>query len=409
MFFDVVSRAEFLRLCAMFPALSQETALLENAAGRVLAEDVRSGEYLPLTARSCMDGYAVRSRDVFGSGESNPSYLELQAEIEIDVFPQFRLEAGHCARIPTGGCLPEGADAVIMIEHTHDMGGTIEIRKSAAPGDNVMRKGEDAEPGKIIFTAGTRLRIQDAGLLAALGFGSVQVRRRPRLAVLSTGNEVVGVDAVPRPGQVRDVNSFTVRALARDAGSEASFLGIVPDNAQALREALERALAEHDAVFLSGGSSIGTRDLTVDALEALPETSVLAHGVAMSPGKPTILARQGERPVLGLPGQTASAHVVMLMLGLPLLRGLEGDAAAFDDLARPRLRAELARNIASRQGREDFIRVRLEPRPGAMPLAHPVPGRSGLMRTLIQSHGLAAVPATSEGLYAGEDIDVLPY
>ncbi|MGE4292436.1 MAG: gephyrin-like molybdotransferase Glp [Desulfovibrio sp.] len=409
MFFDVVSRAEFLERCASFPITGPETIALENAHGRVLAEDVYAGEYLPQAARSCMDGYAVRSRDVFGSGESNPTYLELQAEIEIDAFPDFRLEPGHCARIPTGGCLPADADAVIMIEHTHDMGGTIEIRKSAAPGDNVMRKGEDAEPGKIVFPAGTRLRIQDAGLLAALGCGEVRVRRRPRLAVLSTGNEVVPVDARPRPGQVRDVNSFTVRALARAAGSKAVFLGIVPDKAVALRTALEQALADNDAVFLSGGSSIGTRDLTMEALETLPETRVLAHGVAMSPGKPTILARQGSRAVLGLPGQTASAHVVMLMLGLPLLRRLEGDAAAFDEATRPRLRAELARNIASRQGREDFIRVRLEHRPGDLPLAHPVPGRSGLMRTLVQSDGLAAIPASSEGLYAGGAVDVLLY
>lgn len=407
MFFDVVSREDFLKRCAAFAPTASEILPLELASGRVLARDVRAAEYLPQAARSCMDGYAVRSRDVFGAGEANPGYLEQQAAIEIDVFPDFRLEPGHCARIPTGGCLPEGADAVVMIEHTLDMAGTIEIRKSVAPGDNVMRKGEDAEPGQVVLPAGTRLRVQDAGLLAALGHAEVEVRRRPRLAVLSTGNEVVPVEAAPRPGQVRDVNSFTVRALARAAGSEAEFLGIVPDRAEALRDALERAFEGHDAVFLSGGSSVGTRDLTIEALEALPETEILAHGVALSPGKPTILARRGGTPVLGLPGQTASAHVVMLVLGLPLLRGLEGDARAFAPSLR--LRAELARNIASKQGREDYIRVRLEARPGALPLAHPVPGRSGLLRTLLQSDGLAAIPAASEGLYAGEHLDVLPY
>jgi len=408
MFFNVVSRLEFLRYCATFPTTAQEEIPLEQAAGRVLAADAVSREYLPLTARSGMDGYAVRARDVFGAGEANPAYLELQAEIEIDACPRFQLRPGHCARIPTGGCLPENADAVVMIEHTHDMGGTVEIRKSVAPYENIMRRGEDAEPGQTVLTAGTRLRVQDAGLLAALGFAAVRVHARPRLAVLSTGNEVIPVDQAPQPGQVRDVNSFSVRALARRAGADAHFLGIVPDRAEELLEAMQQALEQHDAVFLSGGSSVGTRDLTVDVLSRLPDTEILVHGVAMSPGKPTILARQGSKAVLGLPGQTASAHVVMLMLGLPLLRTLEADRTADQWHGFP-VRAELARNIASRQGREDFIRVRLEPRPGDIPLAHPVPGRSGLMRTLLQSNGLAAIPAASEGFYAGDNVDVLTY
>ncbi|SKA95616.1 molybdopterin molybdotransferase [Paucidesulfovibrio gracilis DSM 16080] len=408
MFFNVVSRKDFLLHCSTFPHTPKESVPLEEATGRPLASDVVSQEHLPLTSRSCMDGYALQAKDIFGAGESNPAYLELQAEIEIDAFPEFTLKPGHCARIPTGGCLPANANAVIMIEHTHDMGGTIEIRKSVAPYENVMHRGEDAEPGQTVLTAGTRLRVQDAGLLAALGIGEVTVHQRPKLAVLSTGNEVVPVQNVPRPGQVRDVNSFSIRALARQAGAEAHFLGIVPDKADALRQAMKHALAEHDAVFLSGGSSVGTRDLTVEVLEDLPDTEILVHGVAMSPGKPTILARQGHKAILGLPGQTASAHVVMLMLGLPLLRSLEADADAATPERFP-VRAELTRNIASRQGREDFIRVRLEPRPDDLPLAHPVPGRSGLMRTLLQSHGLAAIPASSEGLYQGQHVNVLTY
>lgn len=408
MFFDVITRPEFLRLTISFPTTETETVSLTEACGRVLAEDMTASAHLPLADRSCMDGYAVRARDIFGAGDSNPAYLDWVADVNIDRFPEFDLLPGQCARIPTGGCLPKSADAVVMAEHTHEMNGTVEIRKSVAPGDNVMRKGEDAEPGRVVLKQGSRLRVQDAGLLAALGVDPVQVYRKPRVAVLSTGNEVVPVHDTPRPGQVRDVNSVTIRSLARQAGAEADFVGIVRDNAVQLRQALEKCLGQYDAIFLSGGSSVGTRDLTIEALESLPDMRILAHGVSMSPGKPTILARQGRKAIMGLPGQVASAHVVMLVLGLPLLRAMEGDAHASTPAELP-LRAVMARNIASKQGREDFVRVRLEPRPNGLPLAHPVPGRSGLLRTLLQSNGLAAIPAESEGCYEGQEVDVFTY
>jgi molybdopterin molybdotransferase len=312
-----------------------------------------------------------------------------------------RLKPGQAARIPTGGTLPEGADAVVMVEHTGELGANaIEVRKTAAPGENVMLPGEDVRHGDPALPAGRTLRAQDLGLLSALGVLEIEVGRRPRVAVLSTGDELVPAGATPRPGQIRDVNSAALCCLAHEAGAEATALGIIPDDLPRLTKALADALAENDVVLVSGGSSLGARDHTNAAMLAQPGASILAHGIAMSPGKPTILARVGGKAIIGLPGQVTSAQVVMAVLVKPFLRHLAGDPAALA-AAPPLFVAELSRNIASRPGREDFVRVRLEARPGAVPLAHPVLGKSGLLKTLLDADGLVAVPANAEGLYKG--------
>jgi molybdopterin molybdotransferase len=406
-FFRVVSRARFEELLRGFPGLPERETVLAEAHGLVLARPVVSGEDLPAGDRSCMDGYAVRAADLFGASEGNPAYLEQAAELAVDTVADFELASGTCARIPTGGFLPRGADAVVMVEHTHPMGGgTIEMRRALAPGENVMLRGEDARAGAEALPAGRLLRAPEIGLLAALGVTRVWTKARPRVGVLSTGDEVVPVEAVPRPGQVRDVNSLTLCGLAREAGFEARSLGLVRDDLAALTDALAQALDQWDVVLVSGGSSVGARDLTVAAIESLPGAEILAHGVDLSPGKPTLLARVGERPILGLPGQVASAQVVMLVLGLPLLRHLAGDGRAFDPARRPLRRAVLARNVASKPGREDYVRVRLDDREDDLPLAHPVLGRSGLLRTLVEAQGLVAIPAPAEGLLGGTEVGV---
>lgn len=406
-FFTIISRADFEALLKEFAPLVAETVPLSRAAGRVLAEDIRAAHDWPLLDRSCMDGYAVNARDIFGSSETNPGYLECTATLSIDELPDTVIMPGECARIATGGVLPEGADAVVMVEHTQEMGdGTIEMRKSAAPGENVMQRGEDARSGEVALAAGTVIRPQETGLAAALGFEELSLVRRPRVGILSTGDELIEVGETPRPGQVRDVNSGTVASLVEQAGGDPTCYGIIKDDLASLSRALEKSISENDLTLLSGGSSIGVRDLTVEALESMNDSELLAHGVALSPGKPTILGRVGGKPVLGLPGQVTSALVVMHVLILPLVRHLQGDEGAFDDNRRPMRQAELARNVASKPGREDYVRVRLEERAGEVPLAHPVLGKSGLLRTMILANGLAAIPAESEGVYEGQMLDV---
>jgi molybdopterin molybdotransferase len=325
-----------------------------------------------------------------------------------------RLAPGQAARIPTGGSLPHGADAVVMVEYTGQLGAanpeiieTIEVRRSAAPGENVMLPGEDVRLGDTALPAGRTLRAQDIGLLAALGVTVIKTGRRPRVGVLSTGDELVPAQATPRPGQIRDVNSAALCCLAVEAGAEAFALGIIPDDLPRLTKALADALAVNDVVLLSGGSSLGARDHTNAAILAQAGAAILAHGIAMSPGKPTILARIGAKAVIGLPGQVTSAQVIMAVLVKPFLRHLAGDASALS-VAPPLFVAELSRNIASKPGREDFVRVRLEARDGAIPLAHPVLGKSGLLKTLLEADGLIAVPANAEGLYKGALCPVWP-
>jgi molybdopterin molybdotransferase len=401
-FLKTLSRLEFQELLLGFAATDTEIVPFHRARGRVLAEDLFAGEDLPAGPRSAMDGYALRAADLFGAGEGSPAYLDCVARIAVNEYPAFALEPGQCAWIPTGGFLPAGADGVVMVEYTQEIGaGTIEVRTSAVPGENVMERGEDAAAGQLALSAGRLLRTQEVGLLAALGVTEVGAHRRPRVGLLSTGDELVPVTIQPAPGQIRDVNSTTTACLAEEAGGEPIGYGIVGDDLAPLTAALARALAECDVVFLSGGSSKGTRDHTVAALEALPGAELLAHGVRLSPGKPTILARVGAKAVVGLPGQ-----VVMTVLGQPFIRHLAGDRQAFDELRRPLRRARLARNLRSSQGREDYVRVHLEPAPGELPAAQPVVGKSGLLRTLLQSQGLLVIPAEAEGFREGEEVDV---
>ncbi len=421
-FLHVLSVEEVVSRLLAFPPLDCETKRLDALSkGSVLSETLLSGEDLPPADRSGMDGYAVQAADLFGASETNPVWLDRIGEIAIDRPPNFTLQSGQCAAIVTGGHLPEGADAVIMVEHTKPFGAdVIEMRRSVAPGEYVMRRGEDAKAGRSLLSAGTVLRAQETGLLAALGVTEVPVIRRPRVSILSTGDELVAPEETPHPGQIRDVNTLALSAMIRPYAEVAAF-GIAPDRLEPLTAALKAALAGDqapaDVVFLSGGSSIGVRDLTLEALQSLGDTEILCHGVALSPGKPLILARCGKTLVWGLPGQVASAQVVMHVLGVPFLRHLAGHSLAsthpqqghaFDQTRWASRQAVLSRNIASRQGREDYIRVRLDySTPGTLPQAVPVPGLSGLLRTLLDSQGVVRIPARLEGLEAGTPVDVL--
>lgn len=437
-FFHVLSVEEVVQKLSALAPLPAENALLfaaDGLEGRALAEDVLARDDVPLTSRSGMDGYAVRAADTFGASESNPAYLTCVARHAIDQQPDCVLEPGQCAGIVTGGIVPEGADAVVMVEHTHCMaegGDCVEIRKAVPPGEYLMLRGEDAREGTVALPAGTALRAQEIGLLAAVGVTAVRVHGRPVVAILSTGDEVLPVDSDLRPGQVRDVNSHALAALVRRAGGIPLLLGIARDTLEDLEAGLRKGMEQADMLLLSGGSSVGVRDLTVAALERLGSADIFCHGVAISPGKPLILAT-APRPaaanapstedatpaatsppatssscvIWGLPGQVASAQVVMMVLGQPFIRHLAGHADAFSQQLWPRCRAELARNVASRQGREDYVRIRLEPREGELPLAVPVPGMSGLLRTLIQSQGVMRIPASLEGFEQGREVDVL--
>ncbi|MCX6697191.1 MAG: molybdopterin molybdotransferase MoeA [Methanoregula sp.] len=373
-----------------------EKVPVEDAFCRVLAGDVRADVDIPGFTRSVVDGYAVRAADTTGAGDAIPSMLTSSGRIAMGATTDRRVGAGECTYVPTGGILPDGADAVVMIEHTELFGDNVLVRKPVAHGENVLFYNEDFAQGEIVLTAGKRLSAQDTGVLAAVGCVMVPVARMPRVGIISTGNELVPVSEIPRAGQVRDVNTYVVSAYVRDHGCIPVVYGIIRDDREPFRAALTRAVAECDAVILSGGSSKDDRDMAAAIIAEQGE--VLIHGVAIAPGKPTIIGRCGTVPVIGLPGHPASAFIVLLVIGRHLLTGMTGETGTVPVM----IPATLALNVPSARGREDYVRVSLKDG-----IATPLFGKSGLLNTLVKSNGVVRVPAESEGLETGSTVEVI--
>lgn len=404
-FFQVKTVTETLEIIHKHygPVRQPVTLPLSQALGMVLAEDIRSTEEVPHFARSTVDGYAVRARDTYGASDSLPAFLDIQGKVEMGKSASLPLKEGQAQGIPTGGMIPEGADSVVMIEHVEEVGELLNVFRQVAPGENIIRAGDDVMAGELVMSAGQRLRPQDLGVLAAIGKTRVTVYPRPVVAILSTGDEIVPADkAQLAPGEVRDINSVTIGAAARACGAEVIDGGIVKDDYAAFlaraRELFERA----DLVILSGGSSVGTRDYTEQVMQALGEPGVLVHGVSIKPGKPTILAKAGEKPIMGLPGHPASALIIFHLFTAPLIARLEGLVPT--ELDR-RIVARIARNIPSAVGRSDYVRVKLEKR-GEEWWAYPVFGKSGLISTLVKSDGMVEIAAQKEGILEGEFVHV---
>ncbi len=406
-FFKVTSLSEVLEYRRLFAPLAAETVDLADAPGRILGEDLVSDADLPPFARSTMDGFAVQAASTFGASEASPAFLTVRGEVAMGRSPDFSIGPGEAARIATGGALPAGSDAVVMLEYAEILDEqTIEVTRSVAPGGHVVEKGEDFSCGQVVLAAGRRLRAQEVGLLAAFGRGRVRVFREPAVGIISTGDEIVPIGDAPGPGQIRDVNTFTLTGQVLDAGGHPVSYGIVPDRYDALRRVLTSALAGSDMVLISGGSSVGARDYTLKVFSDLPESEILVHGMTISPGKPTILARIGEKPVWGLPGHVVSAMVVFTAVVKPFLSHIGGLADGADGQA-VRIPARMARNVASAQGRVEFIRVRLRPE-GDRLLAEPVLGKSGLLHTMVRADGLVTVGMNEEGLEKGDPVEVIP-
>ena len=403
-FFKVVNIEAVLAQAASFAAVSSEKVRLAAAAGRVLAEDIHADIDIPGFSRSTMDGYAVQGGSTFGASEGSPAFFKVAGSVAMGEKPGLSVGPGEAVRIATGGMLPDGSDAVVMVEHTEVLDDeTIEVYKSAAPGQHVIMQGEDMHRGDQVLHRGQPLRPQEVGLLAAVGRTHPDVFRRPRVGIIYTGDEVVPVETVPEAGQIRDVNSAALAAFIDAAGGLPQAYGIVADDAEALLSACQQALQTNDMVLISGGSSVGTRDFTIDVLQALEDAEILVHGVSVRPGKPTILARAGGKPVWGLPGHVTSAMVVFRVLVRPFLEHLAGLAPRY--VRRLHLPARLTRNLPSVQGRVDYVRVQLAAGDGGIE-AVPVLGKSGLIRTMAMADGLLCIDENTEGLDRGSIVPV---
>jgi len=404
-FFEVKRPDEVFEIIDRLHPTGEETISLAEALDRVLSRDLTAPEDLPPFFRSTMDGYAVQAKSTFGASEGLPAFFELAGEMPMGRADGMVVKEGQAVKIPTGAMLPEGADSVVMKEYCHRLDeATLEVARAVSPLENVIQPGDDFRQGVVFLKKGRRLRPQDVGVMAGFGMMDVPVFRKPRVAILSTGDEIVPVDRAPLPGQVRDINQYTLGALCRKAGAEPLLTGLCPDDMDSLKERVQRALTRADSVWISGGSSVGTRDLTLRVFESLPHFELLVHGISISPGKPTIIGRSGSRTVVGLPGHVASALVVAAVFMTRIIFRLSGYAGL------PRnwgveVEALLSQNIESANGREDYVRVKLIETDEGL-TAVPVFGKSGLISTLVDSDGLIRIDMNSEGLYRGDRVKV---
>jgi molybdopterin molybdotransferase len=408
------------------PIIDSESIAVTSSLGRFTASDIFAPHPLPDFPRTTVDGYAVRARDTFGASDSLPAYLTLIGEVPMGDSPSFEIGSGQCALIHTGGMLPNGADAAVMLEYTQsiadskvsrlssetqrqeslDSNSEIEIFKSVADGENLIRIGEDVAQGQLVIPKGTLIRPAEIGGLMALGFTSIHAAKKPRVGLLSTGDEVVDPSQTPRYGQVRDINSYTLGALVEKTGGVAIRYGIFSDSFQVLQEAAAKALSECDVIIITAGSSASTRDMTAEVIRTLGEPGVLVHGINTRPGKPTILGVCNGKAVIGLPGNPVSALVNGYLFVVPVIEKLLGA------LPKPKatVQAKLTVNLPSQAGREDWWPVKLIVNQKSQIVsyeAEPIFGKSNLIFTLASADGLLRIHPDATGLSAGEIVEVV--
>jgi molybdopterin molybdotransferase len=381
-----------------------EVRALEEALHFVLAEPILAGENVPGFDRSTVDGYAVRANDTYGSSETMPGFLTVVGEVKMGEKASIPVGHSEAVYVPTGGMIPPGSDSVMMIEHCEDMNGLLNTYKQVAPGENVIRAGDDMKEGEILLEPGTKLRPQELGAIAALGISHVTVYRRLKVGYLSSGDEIVPFQTKTiEVGQIRDINYLTISGLAIEWGLEVVYGGIVKDDFEEFKNKASLLYDKVDCLILSGGSSVGAKDYTTEVIQSLGEPGVFVHGISIKPGKPTILAIADGKPVIGLPGHPASALIIFRLFGEQILRKLTGERME----KRPnRIYAKITKNIPSAPGRSDYIRVKLVQNNGEW-WAEPIIGKSGLITTLVKSDGMVEITSEKEGIAQGEYVPVI--
>ncbi len=386
-----------------FRSLPGEIIFLEDAYDRVTYEDIFSPEDLPGFHRSTVDGFAVRSVDTFGAKESSPAYLNIKGDIPMGAIPNFSISQGECASIATGGMLPEGSDAVVMIERVNVISqDLIEVPRAVSPWENVIFKDEDVKKGEIVIKAGKRLKPQDIGALAGLGIVEVKVAKKPIVSIILTGDEIIPHTEKVSPGQVRDVNSFTLSGLAAKTGAVPIKMGIVKDDYREIKATIDKAYEISDLVLITGGTSAGVKDMTAKVIDELGSPGVLFHGVSIKPGKPLIGGVCGGKPVFGLPGHPVAVYICFELFVKPVIEQMIG---LQERKVKRLIKAKMARSLHSQAGREDFIRVSLEDRDGQL-WALPLLSKSGLIMSLVRADGIVHIPSDLLGLQEGDEVFV---
>jgi len=386
------------------PIINTEMRVLEEALHFILAEPVIAKENVPGFDRSTVDGYAVKAKDTYGSSESTPGFLTVIGEVKMGEVAELSVGPGEAVYVPTGGMIPKESDSVIMIEHCEDIDSLLNTYKQVAPGENIIRAGEDIREGEILLQKGTKLRPQELGALASLGITHVSVFRKLKVGYLSSGDEIVPYQTENISiGQIRDVNYLTILGLAKEWDVDVQYGGIVKDDFTEFKQRARQLYDQVDCLILSGGSSVGAKDYTTEVIQFLGDPGVFVHGISIKPGKPTILAMANGKPVIGLPGHPASAMIIFKLFGERIIKNLQGEKI---DKKPDRIFARITKNIPSSPGRSDYIRVRLFEDNGEW-WAEPIIGKSGLITTLVKSDGIVEIVSEKEGILQGESVPVI--
>ncbi len=390
-----------------FPPLAErvEDLPLQKARQKFLATNIYAQEYVPSFERSSVDGYAVLASDTFGASDSIPAMMPVAEHILMGLETDFTLQKGTCAAIPTGGAIPDGSDAVQMIEYTEDYGdGTVGILKAVAPGQHVIHKGDDVHPNKLVLQAGSQIKAKDIGALAALGITHLPVKQSLRIGIITTGDEIVPVEEKPNNAQVRNVNTDLLTAAVQDFGAKPVCYGIIKDQEEILHAMVAKATTECDMVLISGGSSVGIKDATRRVLEA--QGQLLFHGIALKPGKPTMLANINNKPVFGLPGHPVAVFFVTLSIVSKLIYQLMDQEPPL--LAQ--VPAILNESVEANHGRTQFVAVELfAKKPDNILVAKPIRNKSGLITTLSQAQGYFIIPQDCEGYAKNTPVTVYTF
>jgi molybdopterin molybdotransferase len=380
-----------------------ETVPLSSALSRILGRDVVSGVDVPSFDKAAMDGFAVIAEDTYGATSTTPVFLRSTGSVQMGTPPEINVTRGQAVSIVTGGQMPRGANAVVMVEYTkqREEDETVEVSGEVHPGENISRLGEDVRKGTVVLKKGTRILPQDLGMLTYLGLNQVQVRRKPRVAVLSTGNELFSGATIPS-GKVPDVNRPTLLGALRDLGCEPVDLGIVPDEFDSIRSRLDRGIRTADIVLVTAGTSVGPGDMVPKVIDSLGKPGMLVHGVAMRPSMPTGLAVVDGIPIVSLPGYPVSAYLAFLEFVPPLVAYTLGA----DSLSRPVVKAKLTRRVTGVLGSRTYVRVLVTSGDQGY-VAEPVrTSGAGILSSLVQTNGFVIIPEHVEGYEEGQEVDV---
>lgn len=404
--FNVLTVKDTTKLLDSFTySLKSEVVTLLNATGRILTNDIIAKDNVPDFRRSTVDGYAVNSRDVFGASESIQSVLDLKGEILMGEKADGEIQiSGQCYYVPTGGAIPNGADSVIMIEYTEKLSDDVILTsKATSPGENLVEIGEDIKKGEKVITKGAKLRAYEVGVLASLGYYEVEVYKKPTIGIISTGDEVVHPAESIKPGQIRDINTYLLNSLIEESGCTPVNYGVIKDEYELLKRTVEKAVAECDVVLMSGGSSVGKKDNTVNVIKDLKDGELMVHGISIKPGKPTIIGRSGDKIIFGLPGHPLACAVIFKVMVKHYIEKI----TKYKETVYP-MECKFKLNYHKSKGREEFLPVTIEEKKGEL-FASPVFGKSGLITGFSKAWGYIRIERNEEGIKEDQKVKVFKF